>query len=104
MWSRASDRGEHGRQADADVRATLASAAAANLRPAGRVTGPRRALSGPALSRLILTSPQEMRDGPPRAGPADQQRRGQPAAAHRAPRHRIGGDLAAGADGAAVRA
>jgi hypothetical protein len=28
--------------------------------------------------RLILSSPQEIRDGPSRAGPLDQQRRGQP--------------------------
>ena len=39
-----------------------------------------------------------------RAGPGDQQRRGQPAAADRAPRLGVGGDLAASADGAALGA
>jgi len=48
--------------------------------------------------------PQETRDGATRAGPDHHQRRGQQAAAHRASKQRIGRDLAAGADGAAVRA
>ena len=43
-------------------------------------------------------------DGRAGSGPRDQQRRGQPAAADRAAQLRVGGDVAAGADGAAVGA
>src|SRR3954454_19073225 len=74
------------------------SAAAVNVGPGGSSWG------AGVSRRLILSSPQETRDGASGAGPRDQQRRGQSAVAEPTPVQRFGGDLAAGADGAAVGA